>query len=128
MSRPETIAVAKPAPAAAHKPIELAEANAHPQVRQGEIVSGLRQQIDALGEATEVLLRRRKKGQPTAPAKTPAAKTKAATPRKRGPSKPAAAEHGSGEAALVRPRRTQTSKATGPKPHRQRRKAPGSKP
>jgi WS/DGAT/MGAT family acyltransferase len=127
-SRPETIAVAKPAPAAAHKPIELAEANAHPQVRQGEIVSGLRQQIDALGEATEVLLRRRKKGQPTAPAKTPAAKTKAATPRKRGPSKPAAAEHGSGEAALVRPRRTQTSKATGPKPHRQRRKAPGSKP
>ena len=127
LSRPEaieTIAVAKPAPVAAHKPIELAEAKAQPHVRQVENVSGLTQHIDALSEATEVLLRRLEKGQPAAPAKTRAAKAKAATPRKRAASKSAAVERASGEAAVVRPKRTRARKAAGPKSHRERRKGP----
>ena len=127
LSRPdaiETIAVAKPALVAAHKPIELAEAKAQPHVRQVENVSGLTQHVDALGEATEVLLRRLEKGQPAAPAKTRAAKAKSATPRKRAASKPAAAERASGEAALVRPKWTRARKAAGPRPHRERRKGP----
>ena len=116
LSRPEAIgtsAVAKPALVAAHKPIELAEEKAQPHVRQVENVSALSNQIDALSEATEVLLRRLEKAQPAAPAKTRAAKVKSATPRKRAASKPAAAERASGEAALVRPKRTRARKAAG---------------
>jgi WS/DGAT/MGAT family acyltransferase len=125
LSRPEaieTIAVARPAPAAAHKPIELAEAKAEPRPREVEEVSALTQHIDALGEATEALLRRLEKAQPAAPAKTRAAKGKAATPRKRAASKPAAAERASGEAGPARPTRTRARKAATPAPRRQRRK------
>ena len=99
LSRPgaiETIAVAaRPAPAAAHKPIELGEAKAEPRARKAEKASALTQQIDALGEATEALLRRLEKARPAAPAKTRAAKAKAAAPRKRAGSKPGAAERAS---------------------------------
>jgi WS/DGAT/MGAT family acyltransferase len=129
--RPETIepiAMAKPAPGAAHEPVRLAEASAPPQARRGQSASVLRQHIDALGEAIDALLSRREKGRPAAPAKTPAAKTKAATPRQRAPSKRAAAEQAPGEAAPTHRRRTQTRKAAAPKPRRQRRKAPGAKP
>ncbi len=85
----ETIAVARPAPVAAHKPIEVGEAKAEPRARKEEKVSALTQSIDALGEATEALRRRLEKAQPAAPAKTRAAKAKAATPRERAASKPA---------------------------------------
>ncbi len=131
LSRPEaieTIAVAKPAPVAAYKPIELAEAKAQPHLRQVENVSGLTQHIDALGEAAEVLRHRLEKGQPAPPAKTRAAKMKAATPRKRAASKSAASERASGEAAVVRPKGTRARKAAGPKPRRKVPAPPRSKP
>ena len=110
------------APAAAHKPIELAKAKAEPRAPKVEKVSAFTQRIDALGEATEALRRRLEKAQQAAPAKTRAAKAKAATPRKRPASKPSAAERAPGEAAPARPTRTRARKAAGPKPHRQRRK------
>ncbi len=134
LSRPEaieTIAVAKPALVAAHKPIELTEAKAQPHVRQVENVSGLTQHIDALGEATEALLRGLEKAQPPTPAKTRAAKAKAATPRKRAASKPGAAEPASGEAGPARPARKRAKTAVKPAPRRQRRKtspSPRSRP
>ena len=130
LSRPgaiETIAVAaRPASAAAHKPIELAEANAEPRARKAETVSALTQHIDALGDATEALLRKLEKARPAAPAKTRAAKAKAATPQKRAGSKPGAAERVSDEAGPARPTRTRSGprKAAGPAPRRQRRKGP----
>jgi len=125
LSRPEaieTIAVARPAPVAAHKPIELAEANAGPRAPKVEKVSALTQRIDALGDATEALLRRLEKAQPAAPAKTRAAKAKAATPRKRAAPKPDVAEPASGEAAQARPKRTRAGEAARPAPRRKRRK------
>jgi hypothetical protein len=77
----------------------------------------LTQHIDALGEATEALLRRLEKAQPPAPAKP-----KAATPRKRAASKSDAAERPSGEAAQARPKRTRAGKAARPALRRKRRK------
>ena len=127
-SRPEaieTIAVtARPAPVVAHKLIDLAEAKAEPRARAPRVenVSALTQQIDALGEATEAMLRRLEKARPAAPAKTRAAKAKSATPRKRAASKPAAADRASGEAAPARPKQTQARKATEPAARRPRRK------
>jgi len=110
----ETIAVAaRPAPAAAHRPIEL---------------GALTQHIDALGEATEALLRGLEKARPAAPAKTRAAKAKAATPRKRATSKPGASERASGEAKPVRPVRTGAGKAAKPAPRRARRKGSAAPP
>jgi diacylglycerol O-acyltransferase len=62
LSRPEaieTIAVAaRPAPVAAHKPIELAEAKAEPHASKVEKGSELTRNIEALSATTEALLRR----------------------------------------------------------------------
>jgi len=125
----ETIAVAaRPAPAAAHRPIELAEAKAEPRALKVEKASALTQGIDALGEATEALLRGLEKARPAAPAKTRAAKAKAATPRKRATSKPGASERASGEAKPVRPVRTGAGKAAKPAPRRARRKGSAAPP
>ena len=120
LTRPEaieTIAVARPVPVRAHKPIELGEAKAEPRAPKVEKATALTQHIDALGEATEALLRRLEKAQPPAPAKP-----KAATPRKRAASKPDAAERPSGEAAQARPKRTRAGEAARPAPRRKRRK------
>ena len=54
-----------------------------------EKTSALTRQIDALGEATEALLRQLGSARPAAPAKTRAVKPKAAAPGKRAASKPA---------------------------------------
>ena len=114
----ETIAVAaRPAPAAAHRPIELGEAKAEPRVQKVGEVGALTQHIDALGEATGL-----EKVRPAAPAKTRAAKAKAATPQKRAASKPGAAGRVSGEAAPTHPKRTRARKAARPTSRRQRRK------
>jgi uncharacterized protein len=53
-----TIAAARPAPVAAHKPIELVEAKAEPQTSQVEKGSVLTRNIEALSVTTEALLRR----------------------------------------------------------------------
>ena len=108
LSRPqaiETIAVARPAPVAAHKPIEIGEAKAEPRPRRTEKASTLAQQIDALADVTEALLHRIEKAQPPAPAKMRAAKAKTAAPRKRAVSKPSAGKRASGEAAPARSKR-----------------------
>ncbi len=118
LSRPEaieTIALARPAPVGAHQPIELREAKAEPRPQVVEKPSALTQHIDALGEATEALLRRLEKPQPPVPAKA-----KAATPRKRVASKPGAAERASGEAAQARSKRTRAVEAARPAPRRKR--------
>ena len=107
----ETIAVAaRPGPAAARRPIELGEAKVEPRVQKVGEVGALTQHIDAPDEATEALLRGLEKARPAAPAKTRAAKAKAATPQKRAASKPGAAGRVSGEAAPTRPK--PTSKGT----------------
>ena len=111
----ETIAVAaRPASVAAHKPIELAEAEAEPRAPKAEKASALTQHIDALGEATEALLRKLEKTRPAAPARTRAAKAKTATPQKRAGPKPSAAERVSGEEAPARPTRTRSRRARPP--------------
>ena len=125
LSRPEAIetvetnaVAARPAPVAAHKPIELAEAKAEPRAPKVGKASTLAQGIDALGEATEASLRRLEKAQPAAPAKTRAAKANATTPRKRAAAKPGASEPASGEAKRARPARTGAGKAAKPAPPR----------
>ena len=102
LSRPQAIAVARSAPAAAHKPIEVGEVKAESRPQKVEKASALTQHIDALAEATEALLHRLQKAQPPAPAKTRAAKAKTAAPRKRAASKLSAGERASGEAAPAR--------------------------
>jgi diacylglycerol O-acyltransferase / wax synthase len=90
LSRPEaieTIAVARLAPPAAHKPIELGEARAERPQPQADKPGTLTQHIDALGEATDALLRRLDRAQTPAPAKT-----KAAEPNTRAIPKPGAAK------------------------------------
>jgi hypothetical protein len=93
LSRPEaveTIAVAQAsAPRAARGPIALGEAKVEPPPQRAETPSALTQKIDALGEATEALLRRLVRAPPAAPAKTRPASAKAA-PRKRAASEPPA--------------------------------------
>jgi WS/DGAT/MGAT family acyltransferase len=99
-SRPEaieTIAVARPAPAAAHKPIEVGEAKAEQRPPHVEKAGTLGQRIDALGEATEALLKRLDKAQPPAQART-----KTAAPRRRALSKPGAGKRASGKPAAAR--------------------------
>ncbi len=99
LSRPcaiETIAVARPAPAAAHKPIEVGEARAGHRQQKAEKASALTQHIDALTEAVEALLCRLEKAEPAAPAETRGAKAKTAAPRKRSASKPSASERARG--------------------------------
>ncbi len=77
----ETIAVpSRPAAVAAQNPIELGEAKAGPHAQQVKKVTGLKQRIDALGEATETLLRKLEKAQPAPPAKTRAAGRRATAP------------------------------------------------
>ena len=93
-----------------------------PRVQKVGEVRALTQHIDALDEATEALLRGLEKARPAAPAKTRAAKAKAATPQKRAASKPGAAGRVSGEAAPTRPKRTRARKAARPTSRRQRRK------
>jgi short-subunit dehydrogenase len=51
-------AAARPAPVAAHKPIELVEAKAEPQTSQVEKGNALTRNIEALSVTTEALLRR----------------------------------------------------------------------
>ena len=106
----ETIAVAPtPGPLSAHKPITLGEAKVEPRAQKAEKTSALTQRINALGEATEALLRRLERARPAAPAKTRAAK-KAATPRER-----AVSEAGAAERCRLRMRRPVRS-GRGPKP------------
>ena len=60
LTRPEaieTIAVARPAPVRAHKPIELGEAKAEPRASKVEKGSALTRNIEALSATTEALLR-----------------------------------------------------------------------
>ena len=94
----ETIAIAKPAPVAAHKPIEVGEARAGARPRKAEKASTLVQQLDALADVTEALLHRIEKAQQPAPATTRAAKAKTAAPRKRAVSKPSAKKRAPGKA------------------------------
>ena len=126
LSAPEavdTIAVAQrtAAPLAAHKPIALGEAKVEPPAPKVEKTSALSGQIDALGEATEALLRRLGKAPPAAPAKTPAVKAKAAAPHKRAGSKRADAEPAPPKEAPARPKRTRAAEAVKPTPARRRR-------
>ena len=124
----ETIAVAaRPASAAAHKPIKLGEVGRPNRARgRPRRPSALTQQIDALGEATEALLRKLEKARPAATARTRTANAKAPALRKRAGSKPAAVERVSDEAGPARPTRTHSraQKAAGPATRRQRRKGP----
>ena len=123
----EAIAVAaRPGSAAAHTPIELAEAHAEPCSRKAETATALTQHIDALGDVTEALLLKLEKTQPARPERTRAAKAKAAAPQKRAGSKPGAAERVSDEAEPTRPTRTRSRphKGAGPAPRRLRRKRP----
>ena len=123
----DSIAVAaRPASAAAHKPIKLAEADAEPRARKAETATALTQHIDALGDVTEALLRKLEKAPPAASARTRAAKAKAAPPRKHAGSKLGAAERVSDETGPARPTRTRSPahKTAGPAPRRQRRKGP----
>ena len=98
----ETIAVAKPAPVAAHKRIEVGEAKAEPRLRKKEKASTLVQQLDALADVTEALLHRIEKEKAQPPATTCAAKPKTAAPRKHAVSKPGAGKRASGETAPAR--------------------------
>jgi diacylglycerol O-acyltransferase / wax synthase len=107
----ETITAAPAAaPRAAHKPIALGEAKLESRPQMVEKTSAVTQQIDALGEATEALLRRLEKVQPAAPAKRRAGK-KAETSRKRAASKPAVAERALPKAAPARPKRTRAGES-----------------
>ena len=121
----ETIAMAQraAAPLAAHKPIALGEAKVEPPAPKVEKTSALSGDIDALGEATEALLRRLGKTR-AAPAKTPAVKAKAAAPQKRAASTSAAVKRAPPEDAPAPPRRTQSVKVTKPTPPRRRGKPP----
>ncbi len=108
----ETIAVAPtPGPLSAHKPITLGEAKVEPRAQKAEKTSALTQRINALGEATEALLRRLERARPAAPAKTRAAKSKAATPRERAVSEAGAAERTPPKDAPARPKRTRAEAA-----------------
>jgi diacylglycerol O-acyltransferase / wax synthase len=94
----ETIAVTpRPAPLSAHEPITLGEAQVEPPAEDVEKTSALTQQIDALGEAVEALLRR-----------VGEAHAQAATPRNRAASKEIA------EDAPARPKRARTGEARKP--------------
>jgi diacylglycerol O-acyltransferase / wax synthase len=125
----EAIAVsAAPASASAHKPIRLAEADPEPRPQKAENATTLTQHIDALGDATDALLRKLQMTRPAAPAKTRAAKAKTAVPQKRAGATPGAGERASDEEGPARPTRTRSRprKAAGPAPRRQRNKGPAS--
>src|SRR5208337_1387790 len=82
LRRPEAIetiaAAARPAPVAAHKPIELVEAKAEPRTSQADKGSTLTRNIEALSVTTEALLRQL--DGPRAPATT-AAKARGSRPK-----------------------------------------------
>ncbi len=96
------IAAARPAPVAAHKPIEVGEAKAEARPRKKEMASTLAQQIGTLADVTEALLHRIGEAQPPARAKSRPAKTKTAAPRKRAASKASAKKRATGKAAARR--------------------------
>ena len=98
----DTIAVARPAPVSAHKPIKVGEAKAEPCPRTAGKAGSLVQQIYALADVTEALLHRIEKTQQPAPAKTRAPKANTAAPRKRAVPKPSAGKRASGKAASAR--------------------------
>ena len=119
----ETIAVAQgaAAPLAAHKPIALGEAKVEPPAPKVKKTSALSDQIDALGDATKVLLGRL--GKPRAArAKTPAVKAKGEALQKRAGSRSGAAKRAPSEQAPARPKRTRTVEAAKPSPPQRRGK------
>jgi WS/DGAT/MGAT family acyltransferase len=119
----ETIAAAPAAaPPAAHMPITVGEVRIESRPQKVEKTSALTQQVDALGEATEALLRRLGKAQPAA--KTRAVKSKAALSRKRAASKLAVAERAPPKAAPVRPKRTRAGETPKSGRRRSKRAAP----
>src|SRR5208337_4029306 len=126
LNRPEaieTIAAAPAAPPALHQPITLGEAETEPRWQKVEETSGLTQQIDALGEATEALLRRLRTAHAAAP-KARAAKPKTETKRKPAASKASAAKRARLEDAPARPKRTRAGEAVAPARGRKRHKRP----
>ncbi len=100
-----------------------AAARVEARAQRLEKTSPLAQQIDALGQATAVLLRRLRKAEPDAPAKTRVAR-KAATPGDRAAPKAAGAQRPPIKTDPARPTRTQTRtrKAAKPASGRKRRK------
>ncbi|HTR13692.1 MAG TPA: hypothetical protein VMI72_10700 [Roseiarcus sp.] len=98
------------------------ETKVEPRAQGVEQTNALAQRIDALGAATEALLRRLGKEQPATPAKTRAVKSKAAAPRKRAASKPSAAKRAVPKDAPAPAKRTRAAEAARPASGRNRRK------